>query len=303
MRIWNSYRKALFLLCWILPCSIILQIFAEEPAVARGKSFLWEVRHEKNTVYILGSVHAMKKEAYPLPGGIEEAFERSDFLAVEADINEIDPGVIKTMLEEAFYTGEETLEKRLSIETYNLAKAKLAESGVPIELFQRNKPWVVALMIASIEIQKSGLNPEYGIDRHFLRKAQGRKKTVELESLDCQIKLFNSFTDADQELFLLYTLKDVERLKQEMDAVTEAWISGDTKTIESAVQKGLTEDPRLAPVYEKLFIERNRGMASRIEGFLKTGQRYFVVVGAGHLVGNEGIPELLKRRGYFVEQR
>jgi len=58
----------------------------------------------------------------------------------------------------------------------------------------------------------------------------------------------------------------------------------------------------MLPVYEKLLYERNNTMATRIEGFLKAGGRYFVVVGAGHLVGKKGIIELLKKKGYPVEQ-
>lgn len=303
MRERTGHKKALLPLISLILLSLVLSASVRGNASAGQKGFLWEVRSKTATVYLLGSVHVFKKELYPLPGNIEKAFQGSDTLVVEANIDEINLENLMTMLEGAFYPEDETLEKHLSKETYSLAEAKLAEFGIPIQLFQRSRPWVVALMITSLEVQRSGFDAEYGIDKHFLNKARDRKKILELESIGYQISLFNGFPEAEQEAFLLYTLKDVDVMKGEMDAVVKAWIAGDTKAMESVVTKGLREDPRVLPVHEKLFYERNRNMASRIEEFLKTGGKHFVVVGAGHLVGNEGIPELLRRKGYSVEQR
>jgi uncharacterized protein YbaP (TraB family) len=100
----------------------------------------------------------------------------------------------------------------------------------------------------------------------------------------------------------LYTLKDLNILGQEVDKMIQAWTSGDTKGMESEIAKSLTEDKRMASIYEKLIYERNRNMASSIEEFLRSKETYFVIVGAGHLIGNKGIIEMLRRKGYLVEQ-
>jgi uncharacterized protein YbaP (TraB family) len=149
---------------------------------------------------------------------------------------------------------------------------------------------------------KSGYNPDYGIDKYFLSKAGNKKKVVELESLDYQINLLSGFNDNEQELFLLYTIKDLKMFAQEMDSLVEAWKSGIVDSIESAVTKSLTEDRRLLPIYNKLIYARNRTMTTKIEGFLRTKGTYFVVVGAAHLLGEKGIIQLLQRKGYSVEQ-
>jgi uncharacterized protein YbaP (TraB family) len=81
-----------------------------------------------------------------------------------------------------------------------------------------------------------------------------------------------------------------------------AWKTGDVKNMESIATKPLAEDKNLSSLYEKLIYERNRNMVLRIEEFLKTKETYFVVVGAGHLVGKKGIIEMLKGKGYHVEQ-
>jgi hypothetical protein len=125
---------------------------------------------------------------------------------------------------------------------------------------------------------------------------------VELESIDYQVNLLNSFSDIEQELFLVSTLKDLDLLKKEINTILTAWKTGDTKTMESYVSRSLHDDPRMSPIYEKLVFERNKNMASKIEGYLKTHEQYCVVVGAAHLVGKDGITEILKKKGYLVEQ-
>jgi uncharacterized protein YbaP (TraB family) len=266
------------------------------------KSFLWKVQSKTSTVYMLGSIHLLKKEIYPLNRKIENAFEKSDVLVVEANINDVGQIDIQKLMESAFYPDNETLEKHVSRETYEVIKKESGELGMPLEFINKQKPWFLALTFTSFELLKLGFDPNYGIDIYFLSKASRNKKIKELESIDYQINLFSKFSDNDQELFLLYTLKDLNILGQEVDKMIHTWTSVDTKDMESIITKGLTENRRMSSIYEKLIYERNRNMVSRIEEFLRSKETYFVIVGAGHLIGNKGIIEILRRKGYLVEQ-
>ena len=266
------------------------------------RSFLWRVQSKTNTVYVLGSIHFFKKEAYPLHQKIENAFDQSEVLVVEANVNDIAKLDIEKLVESAMYPDPETLERHVSAETYGLIKKETGRVGIPLELINRQKPWFLALLLESLELLKLGFDPNYGIDKYFLSRATGKKKIVELESLDYQIDLLSKFSDQEQELFLLYTVKDLRVLGQELDRLTQAWISGDAKGMESIMTRGFVEDSRMSSVYEKLILERNRSMASKIEEFLRNKEIYFAVVGAAHLVGNQGIIEILKGKGYLVEQ-
>ena len=158
------------------------------------------------------------------------------------------------------------------------------------------------MTFVSLESIRLGLDPNLGIDKYFLSKAEGKKKILELESIDYQINLLSGFSDKDQELFLIYTLKDLHLMEQEVNQVTQAWILGDTKSMESLLTKSVSEDKRLSTIFEKLIFERNRRMVSKIEDFLRTKETYFVIAGAGHLVGNQGVIELLREKGYLIEQ-
>jgi uncharacterized protein YbaP (TraB family) len=131
------------------------------------------------------------------------------------------------------------------------------------------KPWFLALLLESLELLRLGFDPNYGIDKYLLSRAAGRKKIVEMESLDYQIDLLSKFSDQEQELFLRYTVKDLHILKQELDKLTQAWKSGDAKGLESIVTRSFAEDSRMSSIYEKLILERNRSMAAKIEEFLR----------------------------------
>jgi uncharacterized protein YbaP (TraB family) len=299
----DNSSKLLAIILGLIFLSLV--IFVQDVLSQSKKSFLWRVQSKTNTVYILGSIHFLKKKMYPLNEKIERAFERSDILVVEATINDIKKEDIQKLIGKVFYQGDDLLEKHVSTETFELLKNELDSLNLPIEIVNKQRPWFLALTLASLETLKLGFDPNYGIDKYFLSKAKEKKRIMELESFDYQINLFSQLSEKDQELLLLYALKDIHMFKQdkqELDKLIEAWTSGDTKGVESTLTRSLSEDGRLVPIYEKLVYERNRKMASKIEDFVQAKETYFVIVGAGHLVGNRGIIEILKEKGHLLEQ-
>jgi len=298
MRNKNSKLLAIFFILILLGTSALAQVTLS----ASQKSFLWKIQSKTNTVYVLGSLHFSKKEIYPLSEKIEKAFGQSEILVVEADINDIKKVDIQKLMERAFYPANDTLEKHVSPEIYERVVKETGGLGIPVELLNKQKPWFLAITLVALESLKLGFDPNLGIDKYFLSKAEGGKRILELESLDYQLNLLFSFSDKDQELFLLYTLKDLKILEQELGKLTQAWTSGDTKAMESILTRSVSEDRRLSFILEKLIYERNRKIVSKIEDYLKEKETYFVIVGAGHLVGDRGIIEILKGKGYLVEQ-
>jgi uncharacterized protein YbaP (TraB family) len=299
----KKYFIKILLLLFILGL-LCLTIFGEDAVAGGRKNFLWKATSETNTVYILGSLHFMKKEAYPLARKIEDAFDVSDLVVVEANINDIARVDMEKLIDTAFYTGDDTLENHVSAETYSLVKKQYEKLGIPLWLVSRQKPWFLALTITSFELAKLGFDPNYGIEMHFTSKALPKKRIEELESFEYQINLLSGFSDREQEMFLLETLKDVQayEAEAEADALLRAWQTGDTKRLESIVMKNGSDEGSLSQVYEKLMYQRNRNMTSKIEGYLKKRETCFVIVGAGHLVGDRGIIELLKSKGYTIEK-
>ncbi len=267
----------------------------------KDKDFLWRVRSGTATVYLLGSIHVLKKDSYPLSSRIEAAFDSSSVLAVEADINDLNKIDIKKMLEGAVYPGDDTLEKHLSAGTYELLKKESSAAGIPMELLEKQRPWFTALTLMSFSLLKSGFDPAYGVDLHFLKEAEGKKRIVELESLEYQMGLFSGLSDRDQEYFLLSTIKELHTLDSDAGRLVGAWKSGDVKTVESIMAEAEGEKG-MSPVYEKILYDRNRNMAAKIAELLDGEETAFVVVGAGHLVGERGLVSVLRNKGYQVDQ-
>lgn len=284
---------------------LILFSFATVPndAAAEEKSFLWEVRSETGTVYLLGSIHFATEELYPLKKTIRHAYQRSDHLVVEINPDAVSPEKARVlMMQRGLYGDGDTLALNVSEETYAMVGAQLQKSGMPIDLFATFKPWFVALTLTTLEVQRLGYDSAYGIDRHFLDRAKGQKPILELESIEEQIAPLDNLSDQDQESFLLYTLEDLTILEAQMNSLMKAWVDGDAAAVESVLRKSVGDRPELGPVYQGVIEVRNRKMLEKIEKYLKTDDRYFVVVGAGHLVGKEGLVEQLRRRGYAVRQ-
>ena len=287
----------LFLLCWVAAP------FPKEEALGQeGKNFLWKVQSEGSTVYLFGSIHLLKKENYPLNQAIETAFEKSDTLVVEANIQDQTKINPQAIMEKGLYPPNDSITEHLSPETYEILKNEAAKLSLPPEFFRMQRPWLLSMTLEAMELLKLGYDPRYGADYHFLSKAAGQKKILELESVDEQINLLAGLSDREQELLLLLTLKDLQTAAGEVDQAVRAWKSGDAKGMEAVMTKSLKEDPKLAPIHEKLIVERNRKMVSTVEEYLRSKGTYFVVVGAGHLTGEKGIIEALRKKGYSVEQ-
>ncbi len=292
MKIRNKKYVVMFSLLLLVP-----MLFGQ------SKGFFWEVKSDKTTVYLLGSIHVAKEDFYPMQAKIENAFEASDSLVVEADLDSQNQSTIQqTMIQMASYPYGESIKDHLSYETLSLLRNRLTEYGMNLASMQMFKPWLVSMTIQMQEIAKAGFTSEHGIDLYFMNKARRTGKgIIELEGLLYQIELFNSFPDSLQELSLLDALTTQTEIYQNIDRVGQAWKDGDTQAIQDLFLKDIN-DPKMKPLYETVLYGRHPGMIEKIERFLNSDKTYFVVVGVGHMIGDRGLVEMLQDRGYEVKR-
>jgi len=263
---------------------------------------IWTVHSDSAEVVLLGSVHMAYPDIYPLREEIEAAFAAADTLVVEVDISGANTLEIQQlMLEKGVLPEGENLQQALSSQTWEDLQSYLRSRGLPAEMFARLRPGLVITTLSSMRLAELGMSPEMGIDRHFLDLAVGHKPVLELESAAQQIELLLSFPD--QDLLMAQTLVQLGEIDLYLRPIYDAWRAGDAAQLNRLL---LTDErqrhPEFEQLYEKLFDQRNRAMTSKIAGFLGGSGRYFVVVGAGHLVGEEGIISLLERRGFAARQ-
>ena len=268
-----------------------------------GKSFLWEIQSEQGNSYLFGSVHLLKKEHYPLKEVIEDSFDQSDVLVLEIDLsggNLVKAGLY--LLEKGKYQGEETLKDNISEKTYQLLEDKAKTMEMNLEWLNKWKPWMVAFHILERKLMSLGYNPMDGIDMYFLNKSQGKKEIQGLETVELQVGLFENFSKEESEKFLLSTIMEADQLEKEMDKMITAWSTGDVEKMEKTMTESIREYPELEAFYKKLNDDRNVRMVEKIISMLKTDKKYFIVVGAAHMIGKNGIVQLLKNKGYSVNQ-
>jgi uncharacterized protein len=268
------------------------------------KAFLWKVEKGKENCYLLGSIHLLKKEHWPLKKIIEDSFAKCDSLAVEADVRPEKAGNSAGLIfQKGMYQGDETLESNMSKKNFRLVKEKLEKMGMVIDGYQKFKPWFVAMTVMSQQLVKVGFDPRYGVDLNFLNKADQRKiDVIELESVEFQLKLFDGFSKEEQEGFLLSTVLEADKMPEMIGQIIDAWLDGDVDKLGSVFNSGVDDYPELKEMYKKLNDTRNFGMAKKIVNIMKQGKTCFVVVGAAHMIGKNGLVQLLKDKGYRVKQ-
>lgn len=290
----------LFFITWLSLSALAGQENTNNP----GKSFLWQVKGTAGKSYLLGSIHLLKEENYPLKKAIEDAFTQTDVLAVEADVSDknlANQGMM--LLQKGMYQGEESLKNNLSEKTYQMAEKKLKDLGMDIEGFQKFKPWMVAMTISSLELIKLGYKPNLGIDKYFLEKAVGKKEIAELEGMEFQINLFEGFSKEENDKFLASTIIEAEQTSKEIETLVKAWTSGDIEQAEKSISENIHKYPELEAVYKKLLDIRNENMVEKIVSYLKSDKKYFIIAGAAHMIGKKGIVQLLSEKGFTVTQQ
>jgi uncharacterized protein YbaP (TraB family) len=300
---WKNARTMLCLTLAALLCTATAPAQATD-AAAGPRALLWKVGSDSGTVYLFGSIHFGDQAMYPLPQKVDAAFDASRTLVVEVNAGpDQQPKLMEQMMLKGLYPPGETMDRHVPAELLGQVRAFLTDAGMPPLAFDRFKPWLAALTVAVIEIQKLGLDPELGIDHHFLdRAARASKPILELETFEEQMDLFDSWPDDMQRLMLEKTMIEVPKMQEQMKGLVEAWKQGDTARLESLIFESLLDTPELKPVFDKLFTERNTTMARKIEAYLAANASHFVVVGAGHLIGDTGIVEQLKRKGFAVQR-
>nr|WP_158217343.1 TraB/GumN family protein [Microbulbifer agarilyticus] len=286
----------------MLAALFLLQAHASYAASDRG--LLLEAQKNGQTVYLLGSIHLADKTFYPLREEIERAYKRSDALVVEADILAMESNAALQMqvMQESVYPPGEQLKDNVSPEVYGQLVDWLNQRKIPEASFSRLRPAIAMITLSLIEMQARGLDPQAGIDRHFLNQAhRNNTEILELESVLQQIQMLNSLENP--ELYLQQTLAQLSDMDTFVPQITSAWKSGDQEKIyDLVIREGLDENPEYAPLYELLFYKRNRDMAEKIKELSDQHDTLFVVVGAGHLVGDKSITDLLVKDGFTVEQ-
>jgi len=296
----KTLRLAVSAVISLLFLTSLRPVSAAETRPGSARNSLWKVEGRTNAVYLLGSIHVLKRENYPLAAPIEAAYTNSQVLVFETDMDQMESGAF-SMMEKFMLPEGETLKGQLPAVLYTNLVRHAGDAGVPMFLLDRLKPAMAAMTLEVFEYEKLGADPAYGLDKHFFdRAAKDGKKVVSLETIDFQIGLLTGFSKEEGELIVKTTLDDIDKTKMRYGEMVDAWQTGDA----AKLAKLLNEAEQQAPaIFKRLVTDRNNRWVPQIEQMLRDGKNVLVIVGAGHLVGEAGVVQLLKAHGFKVTQQ
>ena len=254
------------------------------------------------TLYLLGSVHMGGDAQLDLGARVEKAWQSADELVVEIDLNQLPPEEMVSLTRlYGKLTPPITLGNVISGETQGQLQAWSGLRGIDPASFSSFKPWFVSFTIVQVELQLAGYDAARGVDRHFLDQA-GARPVVALETVASQLEMMDRLPASLQELMLKDALARVDGFPVETEKLLEAWRRGDESRLEGLVFQPLDEFPELGVFYDLVFFQRNQSMARRLAQLGGDAKTRFVVIGAGHMLGEQGVPALLARRGFQVSR-
>jgi uncharacterized protein YbaP (TraB family) len=280
-------------LLWLLPVPGL--------ADSAGPVTMWMAEGITNRVYLLGSIHFLREQDHPLPRVIGDVYEDAETLYMELDMDDLDPLFMQSTINRLGMLEEGTsLREVMGEELYTEAAAKAAELEIPLEMLERTEPWFAAITVEQLMLARIGFNPAYGVEMHLLKKASSDgKEILGLETVEQQLGYLDGLSLGAQRELLMQTLAESAVIREIMDDLILAWRSGDIDYLEQTLLDEVSGYPEL---YDAVVADRNRLWVNTIDELLDDGEDYLVIVGALHLVGEDGVPRLLEQRGVRITQ-
>jgi uncharacterized protein YbaP (TraB family) len=284
--------------------STIMLLAATSMAVADSETHpvtLWRAQGLSNSVYLLGSIHLLREQDHPLPGVIDDAYTDSDVLIMELDMDDLD-GVATQQLfnQNGLLRDGRTLRDLMGEDLYRRAKVAADASDIPLDLLQNSEPWLAAITVEMLSLYRIGFNPNLGIEMHMTSRAIRDGKPIEgLEDIEEQLAFLDGLSLQAQQDMLIQTLEESVNMHESIDEMIRAWRYGDIAALETGLLESFAGHAELS---DTLVNNRNLRWAAQIKELLDDHEDYLVIVGALHLVGEDGVPNLLAKKGVRIRQ-
>lgn len=269
---------------------------AEAPAFDRSDAdpALWVVKDADTTIYLFGTMHALKPDVKWFDDAVADAFADSDELVLE--MLAPDPAQMAPILkQQAMYGPGGSLSKALTKEQYDRFAATAATLGIPAQALEPMKPWFAGVTLATAPLPKLGYASDSGVE-HVLQAAAAKRgmTQVGLETFAQQMGFFATLSEKDQVAFLMSGVDEMADMETSFAKMEAAWATGDTAAAAALLNDGMEDTPAL---YDVLLANRNTTWANWIGERMKQPGKVFVAVGAGHLAGPDSVQARLAAKG------
>jgi len=271
------------------------------PTLVSAQSSVWKISKGNQHLFIGGTIHILGESDYPLPPAYDRAYEQSKTLVFETDIEKAnDPAFMQKLVKRFAYQQGKTLRSGLTRSTFTTLEEYCQSSGIPISMLLPYKPQFASLMLTSMELQKLGINLA-GVDDHFNQRALRDGKILrELETIEEQLQFLANMGLGQEDELILSTIKENQQLEKLMQLMLGAWRKGDIDTLDREVLKPM--ELEFPSTYQDLLVKRNKNWLPYIKAYLRSPDIEFILVGALHLAGEDGLIVKLQKAGYTVTQ-
>lgn len=278
--------------------------FAATSSPARAEPAIWRVSDADSTVWIFGSVHALPPDLEWRRSELDVAMAEAEVVYFEISLDpQTEAALQMRVLELGFNAPGVRLSDSLSPEGRQRFERVLSGLGATITPFERLKPWLAVVALDALIMESEGSVPEAGVDALLEQEARAAGREIRsLETMEQALGFFADLPDADQIMLLEQSLILYEQHPDFGKELEAAWVSGDLETLETLLLGALAQMP--PSVYETVVRNRNLDWAEQLDGFMSEGDATaLVVVGAGHMLGDDSLTLMLEERGYTVERR
>ena len=273
----------------------------ESAAQAAAPGSVWLVESPTTRLYLCGTIHLLRRTDHPLPKVYEQAYADSQRLVFELPPDEARDAQLAAKMQTAgSYPEGQALSDTIKEDTWKALNAWASNRGLNAGTFNTMRPWLVALMISATEYAALGAEPERGVDREFeKRSARDGKPGEGLETVDFQIGLFTALSEAQQQELLEQTLAEVKSLASQYQKMIDSWKAGDADVLHQMLFEEAEKYPDLL---DRFLTQRNARWMAQLERYLAGREHVMVLVGGGHMGGEGGVIDLLRKRGYQVRK-
>lgn len=265
-------------------------------ATAKAEPSMWVVRDKDSTIYLIGTLHALRHDTEWNSSKVKKAAAESTELWLEvANVDDAEMFAAQYGIDL-----EKPLSSKLNQEQEERLSKAVATYGIARQTLEPMKPWMAAVLIAVVRLQKAGYDANVGVDQFLKAEAErGGEKIYGFETAETHVRFFADLPEPEQIAFLEQTLEDAEKGLAQLEMIAKAWVDGDDQTISEVLVNQLKkQSPAL---YDKLIVQRNIAWSEKIVAILRRSGVQQVAVGAAHLVGPDSVQAQLAKRGIRVE--
>jgi uncharacterized protein YbaP (TraB family) len=268
---------------------------------ARAGTSLWQVRDDQqNVVYLGGTIHLLRESDYPLPQAFQSIYQRSDTLVLETDLDVAATPEGQQLLARLMTASEsERVEQVLSVRTRLRLKQMLEGYGARWSDLKSYKVSMLVIVLNVAEMRRLGMTAE-GVDAHFHAQAQRDNKPVmSLETFEQQVTFLSRLGQGNEENFVTMSLQELDQTDAVMREMVASWKIGDVAALRRSLLEEMQRD--YPAMYQQLLVARNQQWLPQLETLFQKPGTELVLVGVGHMLGEQGLLSLLRQRGYQVE--